>query len=173
MRWDRFAGLVAVTLATAAGAQAGDSQNGRPVSAEIVCADGRIAADRCPGDVRVSLTNGCREMWTRHGKCELPRVSRSGLVGWTHGIGFHSKGALMNDTLIVAREGKVLARIRTFYPFIDVWNFADADASVIVLLGGPHGPGRIEKFRIADGHLLGGCYEGHVDEQPDWAKRFL
>lgn len=143
------------------------------MSAEIVSAGGRVAEERHPGNVRVTLTNGRHEMWTRKGNCELPRVSKSGLVGWTRGTAFHSKGALMNDTLIIAREDKVLARIPTDYPFIDVWDFAGRESCVIVLSGGPHGPGRIGKFRIADGKLLGGCFEGHVDEHPDWAKRFL
>ena len=59
-----------------------------------------------------------------------------------------------------------------FYPFIDVWDFADNESCVVVLSGGPHGPARFEKFRIADGELLAGCYES-ADEQPKWAKRFL
>jgi hypothetical protein len=123
--------------------------------------------------VRVTLTNGAREMWTRKGNCELPRVSKSGLVGWTHGAAFHSKGALMNPTLIVARADKVLATFQAFYSFIDVWDFADADSSVIVLSAGPHGPGRLEKFQIVDGKLLDGCYESQPDAWPEWAQRFM
>ena len=173
MGFVRFAAFIAILLGAIAGITAVAGNNQQPVLAEIVSGRGRIAEVGRPGNVRVTLANGHREMWTRKGNCELPRVSKSGLVGWTHGTSFHSKGALMNNILIVARERKVLTRIRTFYSFIDVWDFADADSCVIALSAGPHGPGRIEKFRIEDGELLDGCYEAHVDEQPDWAKRFL
>jgi hypothetical protein len=143
------------------------------VSAEIVSAGGRVAGERHPGNVRVTLTNGRQEMWTRKGNCELPRVSKSGLVGWTRGTAFHSKGALMNDTLIIAREDKLLARIPTDYPFIDVWDFADQESCVIVLPGGRTVPDESRNSESPTGKLLGGCFEGHVDEHPDWAKRFL
>jgi hypothetical protein len=79
----------------------------------------------------------------------------------------------MNDTLVIAREDKVLARITAYYPFINGWDFADGDSCVIVLSRGPHGPGHFEKFRIKDGNSLGACYESERDSRPDWAKRFL
>jgi hypothetical protein len=173
MRLNGISGLLAISLCAAGPISGPSREKGRPVSADIVSAAGRVAEERHPGNVRVTLTNGRHEMWTRKGNCELPRVSSAGLVGWTTGTVFHSKGALMNDTLIIARGDKLRARIPTYYPFIDVWDFADRDSCVVVLSRGPHGPGRIEKFRIADGKLLGGCFEGHVDEHLDWANRFL
>ena len=169
MRRSALFGLAALTSVTLLA----ESHRTTPISAQIISASGHIEPYWRHGNVRVALTNGRTEIWTRDGKCELARVSKSGLVGWTHGTAFHSKGALMNDTLIIARNRKVRARMRTFYPFIDVWDFTDADSCVVVLSAGPHGPGRIEKFRIADGQLLGGCYESKPEEQPDWAKRFL
>src|SRR6266404_4975101 len=114
MGLNAISGLLAISLCAAALTPAPARPNGRPASAEIVLPGGRVAEGRHPGNVRVTLTNGRHEMWTRKGNCELPRVSRSGLVGWTSGRGFHSKGALMNDTLIIASEDKLLARISTY-----------------------------------------------------------
>lgn len=119
------------------------------------------------------MANGHREMWTRQGKCVLARVSKSGLVGWTRGKWFHPTQGLANNTVVIAREDKVLARITAFYPFINLWDFADGDSCVIVLSRGPHGPGHFQKFRIKDGKSLGASYESEGDNRPDWATRFL
>ncbi|MDQ6912339.1 MAG: hypothetical protein M3128_05630 [Verrucomicrobiota bacterium] len=145
----------------------------RPVSAQIVWGHDRVADEGHDGDVRVIFASGKHQRWTRNGKCLQPRVSNSGLVGWTHGKAYHSKGALMNATLVLARGNKILRRIAAYYPFIEVWDFTEHDTRVVMLSRGPHGPGRLEKFRIKDGAFLDGCFESRSEEWPKWARSFV
>jgi hypothetical protein len=146
----------------------------RPMSAEIVSPRGEIASQDQFGDVRVTLSNGRREIWTRKGGCALVNVSKTGLVGWTHGKSFHRTQGLMNSSFVIARQNKVVARIEAERPFIQSWDFADHDACVIILSAAAHGPGEIQKFRISTGELLAGCFESEpFEKKPRWAQAFV
>lgn len=117
----------------------------------------------------VKLSNGHRQRWTRSGHCLLPKLAKSGLVGWTYGPGKNYRGMWMNGIFRVARHGRVIREFHSAYAFIEQWDFADNDKSVILESRGAHGPCRIEKYSITTGELLGDVFGIDL---PDWAKPY-
>lgn len=154
------------------GARAGEQEH-QPTSAHIVWAHGRVAPEGYAGDVVVQFSDGRHEAWTKHGGCELPKVSRTGIVGWTHGIAVHPTQGLMNSTLVVVRSGAIVNRIKVDNPFIDLWDFTDNDTCVVIRSRGPHGPSTLQKYRVATAKLLD-SYSGSVGSPtiPAWARPY-
>src|SRR2546430_17667008 len=78
----------------------------RPVAVRIVDRHGHPATkDRfgeVVGNVQVTFSDGHRETWTRSLQCELPKVSASGIVGWTYATGRDSRGAWMSAVLCIS-----------------------------------------------------------------------
>ena len=157
-------------------AQASEHDAGkiRPISARIMWTREREAEPGHFGDVVVTLSNNKTQMWTSSGGCALAKVSRTGLVGWVHGSAFHRTQGLMDHELVLAKRKHIIRRIDVEYPFINAWDFADGDSAVVIRYGAAHGPGRIGKFRINSGKLLGECSSIEAfDAVPLWAKPFM
>jgi hypothetical protein len=102
--------------------------------------------------------------------CLLPKVSHSGVVGWTHAVVQHSRGGWMNTQLRIARDGRLIAHFDVSRAFIDLWDFADNDTCVVIRCVNAHGPSWIQKHRIDTGELVAeGPTRGNV---PEWAKPY-
>jgi hypothetical protein len=148
-----------------------------PVGARIVDRYGQPQApdrfDDVVGNVEVRFSNGRKEIWTHSLQCELPKVSKSGLVGWTYAGGRHSRGAWMNNVLCVARSRRDITHFDADGAFIDLWDFTDHDTCVIIRYRNIHGPSWIDKFRIDTGKFMTHSFgSGTVEETPDWARPY-
>jgi hypothetical protein len=149
----------------------GEGSQPRPIAASILRVQSQSVADwRAVGNVSVTLSDGHREVWTTTGHCLLPKVSSSGLVGWTHAVGQHSRGGWMNTQLRIARDGRLIAHFDVSRAFIDFWDFTDKDTCVVIRCVNAHGPSWIEKYRIDTGDLIaeGSCSH----DVPEWAKPY-
>ncbi|MFN2623900.1 MAG: hypothetical protein ABR611_13765 [Chthoniobacterales bacterium] len=126
------------------------------------------------GNVEVTLSNSHKEVWTHSGRCELPKVSKSGLVGWTYAAGRHSRGAWMNAELCIARTRRDIARFTVDRAFIERWDFSDNDTCVVTVSRNIHGPSWIEKLRIDNGEVVDSCSGSNdTDKTPEWARPYL
>ena len=143
----------------------------RPTVARILVVRSESNADWRPvGNISVKFSDGHREIWTTKGHCLLPKVSKSGLVGWTHAIEQHSRGGWMNQELRIARDGRIIGRFHADRAFVDLWDFTDNDTCVVVRGINEYGPYWIQKYRIATGELVAeGSGNNHV---PEWAKPY-
>jgi hypothetical protein len=76
----------------------------------------------------------------------------------------------MNDELRIARNRHLFARFHAQYVFIDFWNFADDDTTVVIRSVNSKGPSWIEKYRLDSGELVA---EGSGStDVPEWAKPY-
>jgi hypothetical protein len=162
--------ITLITLAVAYTAPAEGSQP-HPIAARVVAVRSESNADwRTVGNISVTFSDGHREIWTTTGHCLLPKVSASGLVGWTHAVAQHSRGGWMNSQLRIARDGRLIAHFNVSRAFIDFWDFSDDDTCVVIRCVNAHGPSWIQKYRIDTGELVA---EGSGrDDGPDWAKPY-
>jgi hypothetical protein len=148
----------------------------KPVSACIVNWRGEVQKDemRRVGNVRVRFTDGHREMWTHHGRAMLAKVSKGGLVGWTYAAtqNLAPDHPWMNGSLILARRGRVLAKLEADDAFIEVWGFTDNDTCIVMRSRMLHGPSVIEKFNIATKERIGRCSNSDPTSMEDWALPF-
>ena len=147
MKTARFL-TITVALVLVCAATAGDASP-RPTAARIVPVKGE--PDDWVGNVSVRFSDGHRESWTAKGHCMIPKVAQSGLVGWTHAIGPHSRGGWMNNELRIARAGRLIAVFQADNAFIDFWTFADSDTCVVLRGVNVHGPTWIKKYRLDTG----------------------
>jgi hypothetical protein len=159
--------MLLIALAPALNAIAANAKP-HPIAARIVTVPSQSNADWRPvGNISVTLSDHHREIWTTTGHCLLPKVSDSGLVGWTFGGVQHSRGGWMNTQLRIARDRRVIARFNVSRAFIDLWDFAENDTCVVVRCVNAHGPSWIQKFRIDTGELVA---EGSASpDGPEWA----
>ena len=110
-----------------------------PKSATIV--DSKESFGREPiGNVKVTFTDGHAEMWTRLGKCDMAKVSISGLVGWAR---YEFRGyrncPILNTLRVCWPDGHHLDfEASGTYPFIEEWNFADDNSAVVIESRRPH-----------------------------------
>ena len=149
-------------------------QNATPLSVRVISGpepDAEAGEDEA-GNVMVTLSNGRKEMWTAKGWCVYPKISKSGLVGWTHGLGMHPTQGLRNGELVIARHRHVFRRIAARQGFIDDWFFTDGDHCVVIRSRGPHGPAWLEKVKIHSGEVIDGCSARADENMPTWAKPF-
>lgn len=142
-----------------------------PVSAEIVDVPSeRRDSGHSIGNIRVRFSDGRSENWTRLGRCLHVRRSSTGLVGWSRFRGRNSYGEPVNSVL---RVMVTTTKWKDFKvgSFIEDWNFADRDSTVIVKSRGRHGPSQIHKFSLKTGKLIAQAKgsERYVDT-PEWAK---
>jgi hypothetical protein len=159
-----------ITLALALNAIAADSKP-HPIAARIVTVPSQSNADWRPvGNVSVTFSDHHDEMWTTTGHCLLPKVSDSGLVGWTFGTTQHSRGGWMNFQLRIARHGRLIARFNVSRALIDLSGFADSDTCVIIRCVNAHGPSWIQRYRIDTGELV--AESSGSDDVPEWAKPY-
>src|SRR6266516_1154916 len=158
------------TLAISCTALAGGAQP-HPIAARIFAVRSQSNADWRPvGNISVTFSDGHREMWTSTGRCLLPKISNSGLVGWTHAVGQHSRGGWMNTQLRIARHGRLIAHFDVSRAFIDLWDFTDKDTCVLIRCVNAHGPSWIEKYRIDTGELVAEGPGSH--DVREWAKPY-
>jgi hypothetical protein len=124
------------------------------------------------GNIRARFADGHTEMWTRLGRCMHVRRATSGLVGWTRYTARNSYGEPVNSVL---RVMLTTDRWKDFAagPFIENWDFADGDTTVIVKSRGRHGPSNIRRFSLKTGELLDATSgsDSYADT-PGWAKPF-
>jgi hypothetical protein len=142
-----------------------------PVEVKIAAIRGQGLPDGTPGgNVKVKLSNEKTELWANSGHCFLPRLSKSGLVGWTYASGRHSRGMWMNSVLRIARDGKVIREIEAGYAFIEIWDFSDNDSCVVIQSRNIHGPALVRKVCISSGQVLAEGSDAPGDY--DWAKTY-
>ena len=144
-----------------------------PVSAEIVDVPSERRDWGEPiGNVRVKFADGHSEFWTRLGRCMDVRRSDSGLVGWSRYTERNSYGEPVNSVLRVMVSNERWMDFQAG-PFINDWNFADHDSTVIVKSRGRHGPSVIQRFSLKTGKLVDSTKGSSLySETPDWAKPF-
>lgn len=147
-----------------------------PVKAEIV----EVPAERRDwgepiGNVRVTFSDGRKEMWTREGRALLPKVAASGYVGWSRYTQRNSRGEPVNSILRVLLSEKDIKDFNApeGRPFIEEWDFTDKDTAVVIKSRGRHGPANFVKYDLKSGKRLASV-EGYkpYDQLPDWAKPF-
>jgi hypothetical protein len=111
------------------------------------------------GNVRVTLADGHREMWTHHGRAMLAKAAKGWLVGWTYATGRNRAPdhPWMNGDLVVVRHGRVLVKLKADDAFIEVWASTDNETCVVMRSRMLHGPSTIEKFEIATKERIGQC----------------
>ena len=142
-----------------------------PISVHVLAVRSQSDAEWRPvGNISVAFSDGHREVWTTTGHCLLPMTSHSGLVGWTHALGQHSRGGWMKSQLRIARDGHLIAHFDVSRAFIDEWDFTDKDTCVVIRCVNAHGPSWIQKYRIATGELVAEGSGSH--DVPDWAKPY-
>ena len=126
------------------------------------------------GNVKVLFTGGHTEMWTKLGRAEIPKVAKSGLVGWITFTERNDLGWAVTNTLRVCwpPDGNHKDFTTEAFPFIENWDFADNETTVIIKSRGSHGPAEFLKYRLADGKVLGEAYGGPGHELPAWAKPY-
>ena len=126
------------------------------------------------GNVKVTFADGHAEMWTRLGKCAMPKVSITRLVGW---VKFENRGYRnypIFDTLRVCwpDEHHKDFKADETYPFIEKWAFADNGTAVIIKSRAAHGPADFLKYRLSDAEVLGHAHESYAGDLPAWVKAF-
>jgi hypothetical protein len=145
----------------------------RPLVARIINIRGETQPEDAVGNVEVALSDHHREVWTRSWHCQLAKVAKSGLVGWTYAFAQHSRDGWMNSELCVARSRNDIIHVSASYAFIEVWDFTDHDSCVVTRSRNAHGPSRVEKFRIDTGELIADCSGSDYPEKiPEWARPF-
>src|ERR1051325_2738011 len=108
----------------------------RPVGVRVINAQGKLQPEDRYGDavgnVEVIFSNGRKEVWTTSWRCELAKVSKSGLVGWTYAAGRHSRGPWMNNELCIARSKRDITHFQADRAFIEIWDFVDNNTCVVI-----------------------------------------
>lgn len=147
----------------------------RPVAAEMVDVPAERRDWGLPiGNVRVRFAGGHAEMWTRLGRCMELRRSASGRVGWSRFTRRNSYGEPVNNVLRVMITNSRWLDFQTALPFIWDWDFAEEDESVVVVSGGRHGAGFMQRFSLKTGKLTGTVKESAAKaEMPEWGRKFL
>src|SRR6185295_5100638 len=127
------------------------------------------------GNVRVKYEDGSKDLWTTKFNCSLPRVSPDGTVGWTVHADETKIAASYtvrpNGTLVLFRQGKVAATLKSGRGFIEEWQFVDKGERLVLVTRGAHGPADIELHDVATGKLIKSVKPGD-DHLPAWAKPY-
>lgn len=141
-----------------------------PVAARIVNADGELSEGEI-GNVRVTFADGHNERWTRRGGYRLPKVSAHGLVGWIRDHAARAHNGSRRSALILLRDGRVVARIRTAPGrTIEGWDFAEDGDSVVVLSESEEHSSWFTLYRIRGARKLAEC-SSTTSDLPAWARR--
>ena len=121
-------------------------------------------------NVKVTFTDGHTEMWTKTGRSQLPKVSSSGLVGWTKYETLYRDKPVF-DTLRVVWPDEHHRDYKATLGFIEEWDFAD-NAAVIIKSRAAHGPAAYQKYDLASGKIIDQAKVELGKELPDWAKPY-
>ncbi|HEV3270917.1 MAG TPA: hypothetical protein VGZ93_01930 [Candidatus Methylacidiphilales bacterium] len=103
----------------------------------------------------------------------MPKVAKSGLVGWIRFETRNDRGWPVTNTLRICcpPDGRHMDFMTESKPFIEEWAFADNDTAVIIKSRGSHGPAEFIKYSLITGKMLGEA-DGSDKELPAWAKPF-
>ena len=142
-----------------------------PIAVEIVPVAGEsLGSDAPMGNIRVRFKDGHTELWTKQGRCLIAKVTRNGLVGWTHFGERNHRGAPVNDSIRLMVTTERWVDFRSGYPFIDDWNTSADGSTLVVRSGFAHGPARFELFDMRTQKLLEQTTEKPYAELPEWAR---
>ena len=124
------------------------------------------------GNVKVTFDNKHSEMWTKEGRCILPKVSDTGLVGWTRYTTRNSYQEPVNSVLRIIVSASDIKDFQAG-PFIEDWGFIDGGHTVVIKSRGRHGPANYLKYDIKTSKLVDSA-KGNTPyaKQPEWAKPF-
>jgi len=170
-----FAWCLAFSGLLYAADQKGAELTKKPVSADVVVPKGTKPDDEQIGNIRIKYEDGSKDLWTTKSNCSLPRVAPDGIVGWT----VHAEETKIaasytvrpNGTLVLCKQGKVYATIKSGRGFIEEWQFIDQGTHLVLVTRGAHGPADIELHDVATGKLLKSV-KPTDDPLPAWAKPY-
>jgi hypothetical protein len=151
--------------------QTGAELRKKPVKAEIVSKEQGGA-----GNVRVTYADGSADFWTKKGNCHSVHVASDGMVGWVmdENMGVPELPRAYSSTLILCRQGTIIAKISSGFPVIWNWNFMPKSKQVALYAGWYHASprGAYELYSFGDaptGKLLQSAPED-AKEFPEWTK---
>lgn len=156
--------------------QTGAEKTKKPSAATIVLKPGTAEDEEKIGNVRVTYSDGTKDLWTTKNNCSLARVAADGTVGWTvHSEEFKpasvSYKVRTNATLVLCRGGQIIRKIESPQPFIQDWDFAEEGTKLVVSAMFLHGQSHYTLYEAKTGKILAEAKSG--DEKiPVWAKPF-
>ena len=167
--------VLACSGLTLAADQKGAELTKKPVSANIVVPKGTKADDEQIGKVQVVYEDGTKDLWTTKDNCSHVRVAPDGTVGWTVHADETKIAASYtvrpNGTLVLCRQGKIFATIKSGRGFVEEWAFIEKGARLVLVTRGAHGPADIELHEVANGKLLKSV-KPEAAKQYTWAKPY-
>jgi hypothetical protein len=130
------------------------------------------------GNVKVTFSDGHREVWTHSGDCHDVKVSARGTIGW---IRMDKKHVDTHRMMLVGKDSLVVrlpdGKVREFSPYdenvgIMDWRFADDGKAVVIRSMGFHGLSSYAKYETSTGHLIDARGPNYTpyDKLPSWAK---
>jgi hypothetical protein len=142
-----------------------------PKSASIV--DSKVDAEgRTIGNVRVTFTDGHSEKWTSKREAMLPKVAKTGLVGWArYETLYHQYWPAFTTIRIVWPDG----HHRDFEGgdfFIEAWDFVADGSAVVIKSREAHGSPNVRIYDVETGKMLAEA-DGHFNQAwPEWARPY-
>jgi hypothetical protein len=76
-----------------------------------------------------------------------------------------------NGTLVLCRQGKVIAQIKSGKVYIEKWDFSADGGQLLLVTRGSHGPADIELHDAATGKLIESV-KATGGPVPEWAKPY-
>jgi hypothetical protein len=147
----------------------------RPASVEILLSGAAKPDEPKIGNVWVTYTDGATDPWTTKGNCSLARLAVDGTVGWTTNEPETKVNASYsmrpNNTLVLCRKGKVIAKVRSALPFIEEWKFTVDGRQLVLVTRASHGPADIELHEVDSGRLIE-TVKAYGENLPLWAQPF-
>lgn len=130
--------------------------------------------DEPTGNIKVTFTDQHSEKWTKLGRAMLPRVSSTGLVGWATFKFRNYRGDPVDETVRICWPNgrhKDFAANGT-YPFIEEWDFANHDTTIVIKSRGLHGSADYDEYDLASGKLIDYAHGLFGANLPVWAQPF-
>ena len=123
------------------------------------------------GNVKVTFTDGHSEKWTNNREAMLPKVAKTGLVGWARYETLYRYLPAFTTVRIVWPDG----HHRDFEGgdvFIEAWDFVADGSAVIIKSREAHGSPNVRKYDIETGKVLAEA-DGHFNQVwPEWARAY-
>jgi hypothetical protein len=123
------------------------------------------------GNVSVTFTDGHSEKWTNTREAMLPKVDKTGLVGWARYETLYQDLPVFTKVRIVWPDG----HYRDFEGgdvFIEAWDFVADGSAVIIKSREAHGSPNVRKYDIETGKVLAEA-DGHFNQGwPEWARAY-
>jgi hypothetical protein len=145
-----------------------------PRDARIVEVPSQVStSNHSIGNVKVLFSDGHTEMWTKLGKCEMPRVSKTGLVGWVRFDNGNDRDWPPTCTLrVCGSDGKHkdFKAPDSQSPFIESWNFSKDGEAVLIEFQTRIGPSDYVEFGVRTGRILHEAPRHFGGDLPSWAQ---